>query len=334
MNHITKRSTLILVLISLLLFFSLSACSKDFASFDGGKISQEEVDKIAKEQLGQLAEQVRFVKKQAGFQLLFKQLLDKEAAGKPIETYFSTFVNKQKDMIPQLWVELYTKLNYPAEKMTPEVANRIRNELASRNMRLYRDILYLDLVKKYNVRFQESKETNKERKNFDSSKLPVLGPDKASITIVAFTDFQCPYCKQAFFTIHELIKRYPNQIRYVYADFPLDFHKQGKAAAHGFRCAGEQKKFWEYHDALFLLKSVKTNSDLDSIAKAIQLNMVEYAACMKSNKYMKTIDEYLEKGQKLGVSGTPAFFINGKSLSGALPLSEFLDHLKAEGLNP
>lgn len=325
-----QRISLFLILFSFIL--SQAACNENYATYSGGEVSQKEIDELAKDQIEQLQNQIGYIKKQAAFQILFKKLIEKEAGKDGIEKYFASYVNAQKKEIPEDWAKIYASLNMKGNGDT--VMNSARNEIASRNMRLYRDLLYLDLIKKYKVQFSEKPSFNKTAKKVPTDGLPYIGNANAPITVVAFTDFQCPYCKRAFFTVGEILSKYKKQIKYVYADFPLQFHKLGKPAAYSARCAGEQNKFWQYHDALFLIKKIESRQDLNRIARTIGLDMGKFQQCVESGKYKATVDQFILTGQKLGVSGTPAFFINGKLLSGAVPISEFIDKLQSEGLNP
>lgn len=163
------------------------------------------------------------------------------------------------------------------------------------------------------------------------SRLPdddaVIGENSAPITMVEFSDFQCPFCARFFTTtfpsLHEnYIKT--GKVKLVYRDFPLDFHPQAMPAAMASECAHEQGRFREMHDLLFnnqaeWVGNEKAVETMQGYAKKLGLSSAQFNSCMKDNKYASEIRKDIIDGSAVGVSGTPSFFINGKYLSGALP---------------
>lgn len=159
---------------------------------------------------------------------------------------------------------------------------------------------------------------------------PSKGPKNAPIQLIEFTEYQCPYCARVRPTIDELLKKYDGKIHYVMRDFPLNFHRDAKLAAQAASCAGEQKKFWEYNDILWKnQRALKINS-LKKYAQDLKLNMKAFETCLSSPKYAKEVDLDQRDGQLAGVSGTPAFFVNGIFLSGAQPLENFIAVIEDE----
>jgi protein-disulfide isomerase len=152
---------------------------------------------------------------------------------------------------------------------------------------------------------------------------PARGPDNAPITIVEFSDFQCPYCSRASATVDEVLNAYPGKIRLVFRHYPLPFHAEAPKASEASMCANEQGKFWEYHDVLFKNQQQLAVADLKNHASAIGLDAAKFAECLDSGKNASVVEKDMEAGKKVGVNGTPAFFINGIMLSGAQPIEEF-----------
>jgi protein-disulfide isomerase len=152
---------------------------------------------------------------------------------------------------------------------------------------------------------------------------PTLGPEDAPVTIVEFTDFQCPFCRRAEPTIKELRAKYGDKVRLVHRDFPLSFHRQALKAAVAAHCAGDQGRFWQYHDALFAEQSKLSDNEFKNIAKKLNLDMPKFQNCLDKDEHVDQIKRDLEAGEALGVDGTPAFFINGVSLVGAQPPDKF-----------
>ena len=162
-----------------------------------------------------------------------------------------------------------------------------------------------------------------------TGELEARGPAGAPITLIAFSDYECPYCKRAESTVEEVLKAYPDKIRYYHRDFPLDFHANARPAAMAARCANEQGKFWPYRTALFT--SAQLSADrFKEIADQTGLDRAKFDECLASNKFDAAIDKDMEDGANVGVSGTPAFFVNGRVLSGAQPLDAFKSAIDAE----
>ncbi|HEY7217390.1 MAG TPA: DsbA family protein [Candidatus Binatia bacterium] len=153
---------------------------------------------------------------------------------------------------------------------------------------------------------------------------PIRGAEKAPVTIVKFEDFQCPFCKAAQSTFKDLLKKYDGKVRLVHKDLPLrEIHPQAWQAAEAARCAGEQGKFWEYHDKLYVDSPKISADDLKSAAKEVGLNVPSFDQCLSSGKFRAAVQKDLNDGAQLGLTGTPTFFINGREMSGAQPLEAF-----------
>ncbi len=142
----------------------------------------------------------------------------------------------------------------------------------------------------------------------------IRGNPAAPVTIVEFSDFQCPYCSKLQPVLKEVLEAYPNDVKLVYKDFPLSFHKQAKNAAKASHAAGEQGKYWEMHDLVFEKYNKLTEEMFNDFAKKLELDMTKFAADYKSNKYDKQITDDINLGRKVGVSGTPTLFMNGKRM--------------------
>lgn len=159
---------------------------------------------------------------------------------------------------------------------------------------------------------------------------PSVGPANAPITIVEFSDFQCPYCKLSVPLIKEILAKYPgkfweyhDKVKVVYRDYPGPNHPHAPQAAEAAQCAGDQGKFWEYHDRLFDRQAPGTGWNFTELAKEIGLNQDAFATCLNTGRYREEVAKDLHDGFKLGVTSTPTFFINGRPLVGARPFGEF-----------
>src|SRR5215471_3061161 len=152
----------------------------------------------------------------------------------------------------------------------------------------------------------------------------VQGNPDAPVTIVEFADYQCPFCKKSEDTLKALLSKYGGGVKLAFLDFPLsEIHGQAGSAAEASRCAGEQGKFWEYHDRLFADASKLDEASLIERAQKLRLDKSTFRSCLTSGKFQQDIQANREQGVEAGVTGTPAFFINGVFLSGAQPQAEF-----------
>jgi protein-disulfide isomerase len=153
---------------------------------------------------------------------------------------------------------------------------------------------------------------------------------KAPVTIVMFSDYQCPFCKRGEDVIDQVMKTYGDKVRLVFRDFPLPMHPNARPAAEAANCANAQGKFWDYHAKLFANQSKLDESDLKTYAKDLGLDEAKFAKCLSDKPYKAAIDKDVEDGSKVGVNGTPAFFINGRMLSGAQPFEKFKEVIDDE----
>jgi protein-disulfide isomerase len=158
----------------------------------------------------------------------------------------------------------------------------------------------------------------------------VRGTDQAPVTIVEFSDFQCPFCKSAIPVLQELMRQYPGGVRWVFKNYPLDFHPDSLLAHKAALAAGEQGKFWEMHDLIFANQGTIKRDDLLQRASQLGLDMKRFGADLDGNTFQTVIDDDKAEGSRLGVTGTPTFFVNGKRMVGTRPLAEYQALVEAE----
>jgi protein-disulfide isomerase len=167
-------------------------------------------------------------------------------------------------------------------------------------------------------------------KKVDVGNAPARGPKNAPISVVLFSDFQCPFCGRVEPAISELEKAYPGKVRVAWKNYPLPFHNNAKPAAEAALAANEQGKFWEMHDILFKNQQALTAADLEKYAKEIGLDMGKFKAAIDSHKFAAQVEADTKQGAALGVQGTPAAFVNGNLVSGAQPVEAFKKIVDAE----
>lgn len=141
--------------------------------------------------------------------------------------------------------------------------------------------------------------------------------------MVEFADYECPYCRQSYASVRRVLANYGDRVRYVYRDFPLAFHPRATPAALASRCAEEQGKYWEYHENLMTVSGDLSDRDLVQRAESLGLDLARFRSCLDSKCHQGAIDASLLEGRTAGVEGTPAFYINGRFVSGAKSFDTF-----------
>jgi protein-disulfide isomerase len=152
---------------------------------------------------------------------------------------------------------------------------------------------------------------------------PARGPADAPVRIVEFSDFECPYCLRAFPTVQQILSTYGDRVRFVYRHYPLPNHPNAIPAAEASACAHEQDKFWPYHDRLFASPGKLSAADLKAHANELGLDTAKFNSCVDTRKFREDVEADMRAAEAAGVSGTPAFFVNGRPLSGAQPFEAF-----------
>jgi protein-disulfide isomerase len=163
---------------------------------------------------------------------------------------------------------------------------------------------------------------------------PSVGPTAAPITIVEFSDFQCPFCKLSAGVLKEVLRAYGDKVRLVYRDYPAPNHIHAGKAAEAAQCAAAQGKFWAYHDLLFEYQQAAGSGwDFIQLAQQVSINLTEFTRCLDTHQYALEVENDLRDALSLGVRSTPTFFVNGRPLIGARSFDEFkqlIDRVLAE----
>jgi protein-disulfide isomerase len=301
------------------------------AEVEGLPITRGELDQRVKNRLARLRQEEYEIRHQGLEELIWDQLLEKEAKSRGISTgeLLKDEVDRQvKGPAPAEVEALYAQNRARFSGRTKEQALAdIEKALRDRDLGLRREAFQAQLRAKAKVRVH----LEAPRQEMPTSaSAPVLGPPGAPVTIVEFTDYQCPYCHKAQSTIDKVLNRYAGKVQLVHRDFPLDGHSQAFPAARAARCAGEQGRFWDYHHNLMTLPGDLSETDLAARAASLKLNPQAFSTCLASDRYDSSIRESFEAGAKAGVTGTPAYFVNGRMLYGARPFEQFQELIDAE----
>ncbi|MCA2981856.1 MAG: thioredoxin domain-containing protein, partial [Myxococcaceae bacterium] len=303
------------------------------AKLNGKDITIKDVDELVGAQLKEL-EKKKFEARKQALEQIIVQTLVREAAtkeGKSEEEFLRANIDGK--LPPPAEAEIQktfdeNKAQMPpgstVESMRPQIVSFLQQD----QKRQVAMKLFGDLRSKAQVEVLLT-EPPAPRVTVEA-KGPSKGNATAKITIVEFSDFQCPFCSRAEPSVDEVMKTYGDKVRVVFRHFPLDFHDKAFKAAEASACAEEQGKFWEFHKTLFANQGALDVSDLKTHAKTLGLDAAKFDACLDGNKMKAKVDEDMAAGRKAGVNGTPAFFINGVLRSGAMPFDEFKKVIDAE----
>jgi protein-disulfide isomerase len=324
---------------SLLLFFAVApahageAPSTAAATLDGESISYDELDKLIGARIATLNEQIYQLQRQTVDQLINERLFAKEAVrrGLSAEGLIATEVTAKTPAVTDAEVETFYKSNESRlQTQEPNLRERIRAYLLGQNSNARRDAFLGELRAKADVKVM-LKRPAIFRVAIDTAGAPFKGPAAAPVTVVKFEDFHCPFCKEAQRTIAQLLERYPDRVKLVHKDYPIDeLHPAARAGHLAARCATEQGKFWPYHDALYTNAPKTAPEELRGYAKAAGLDVASFDQCLSAGRYAAPVQKDVDEGKRAGVSGTPAYFINGRSLVGAQPLENFVALIEEE----
>lgn len=152
---------------------------------------------------------------------------------------------------------------------------------------------------------------------------PVRGNASAPVTIIEFSDFQCPFCQRVNPTLTQIRNTYGDRVKIIFKDYPLPNHPQAPKAAEAARCAAEQNKFWEMHDAMFANQRALEVPQLKQTARSLGINGATFDSCLDSGKYAKLVQSGSELGERMGVNSTPSLYVNGRPVIGAMPFEVF-----------
>ena len=303
------------------------------AELAGNSVSIEDLDKAIGAPLAKLQEEIYQLRRQKLEILINEKLLAQEAAkrGISVPALLDQEVTNKVSLVTEQEIETFYQANKSQFKSDDSaVREQIRGHLQNRKLVLAREEFLQSLRSQTPVTVHlQAPPVFRAQVRADGG--PVKGSANAPITIVKFEDFHCPFCKRVQPTFNELLAKYDGKVKLVHRDFPLDqLHAQARGAHEASRCAEEQGKFWAYHDILYTNAPKAAPDQLKAYASEIGLDTASFEQCLKAGKYKATVQQDVEEGMRAGVTGTPAFFINGRMLSGAQPIEKFVQIIEDE----
>jgi protein-disulfide isomerase len=300
------------------------------ASVGGVTISAEELEDSAKGQLQKIRAQIYQVKKRALDGMIEDMLIEKAAKekGVSVEEYVAEHVDAKvspptDEQIEAFYNSQKGRMRAPLEQMKERISGHLMQ--TQKNEKRREMIALLKKNADVKVMLEPPRtEVSLEGLAYTS------GEEDAKIVLVEFSDYECPYSKRAQDTVHKVLEEYKGKIHYAFFDFPLGFHKHAMKAHEAARCAGEQGKYAEYSVKLFENQRNLGVEGLKQYAKDLDLDSNAFDACLEEGKTAASVKQSVAKGSSAGVSGTPAFFVNGILISGAQPYEKFQEVLDAE----
>lgn len=301
--------------------------SRVVATVDGKPITEAEVKSRAAEMFAQLEQEYRVkVHELLEAQLeeaIRDRLVDAEAAARDLSREDVLSAIETPD-VTDADVDAFYEQNKSRINGTKEaLAGQIRDYLEQTRRSAARDQFFATLETSHKV------EKTLEPLRIDvAADGPSRGSADAPVTIVVFSDFECPYCSRMRPTLDRVAETYGDRVRIVFRQYPLSFHPHALKAAEASLCADEQGKFWEMHDAMFANQKGLAVESLKEMASGVGLDAGTFGSCLDSGKYTARVESDLKAGVAAGVTGTPGTFVNGRFISGAMPfetLAEMID---------
>jgi protein-disulfide isomerase len=266
-------------------------------------------------------------------EMISRRLLEEEAKakGKTLEQWYQTeYMNSVPEPSDEEAKAFYEehKAQIPQGQSFDELKGRIKQVVRQQKLRDGMGKMLEDLKAKHKV--MVALEPPDLPRIEVEAKGPTRGPANAPVTIVEFSDFQCPYCGREYPVIERVMKEYDGKVRLVFRHYPLDFHPFAQKAAEAGACAQDQGKFWELHDKMFTNQAKLAVDDLKGYAKSLGMDAAKFDKCLDSGEKKPLVEEDTKAGSAAGVNGTPAFFINGVFINGAQPFEQIKQTIDRE----
>ena len=324
------RILILAVLASVAVIVSTAGCDKQerviLANVDGQIVYASDLEKTAGKALSEQREHLYHLQKQKLEEYVNAVILTREAKNSAlsVEALLDREVYSKIMPVTDDEIEVFYKSNKSRIGMDlNEAREQIRGFLRTEKIEAQK-ALYLKFLRSNSNIETYLQAPPPFRAEVSTTGAPSKGSEYAPVTIVKFEDYQCPFCKQVQPIVMKLLLQYKGKIRLVHKDLPLDsIHPQARHAAEAARCAGEQGKFWSYHDILYANSPNIGQENLKTYAKEVSLDINAFDRCLGSGKFKTVVQRDLIDGAQLGITGTPTFFINGREISGNQPLRAF-----------
>jgi protein-disulfide isomerase len=300
------------------------------ASVNGVPITQKQVDESIAPRIYPLQQQLYAMRKAALDNLIVSRLLEVEATGRgvPVDELRRQLTHGDINVTrAQVEAAFAQNASFFASMSPDEARERLRLDLENQaRMKHYRAALD-SLRKKWAVKVNFAPPGFVSE--LDDGVSPVKGSSKPAVTIVEFSDFECPYCNAVQRTLKQVLENYGSDVRLVFKHLPLEGHRNSLPAARAAYCAAEQDRFWQFHDVLFGAKELSP-AVFTQIANDLGLGVAKFQACLDSEESRAAIVKDLETARLFRIESTPSFIVNGKLIQGALSFADFQKIIEQE----
>jgi protein-disulfide isomerase len=306
--------------------------STPVAVVDGQAITTKELEDALGTSLTKLEQDLYNLKRDRLEGMIGERLMRREAEKRGIEVQklIELEITSKITPVTNEEVEAFYEANKARLPTEPDIKSQIGQYLANQRMQTRAQAFIGELRQAAKVDISLVAPPVR-RAAVDIDGAPIRGNEKAPVTVVEFSDFHCPFCKRVQPTLLELLSRYPDKVRIVYMDMPIDsLHPQARRASEAARCARDQGKFWEYHDKIYAGGPDSSQDYLKKLASDVGLDVAAFEQCLASGKHKDGIQSHLQQASQLGLTGTPAFFVNGRPLQGAQPVEAFTQVIDEE----
>jgi len=312
-----------------LLGLPLLASAEPVAVVAGTPISREDLEKHVKPKLVEI-ENERYEALSEGLdEMISEQLIEKEAKSRNVTTeqlvateVIAKVPQPTDAEIQKLYDENKAQLQgQTLEQVKPRIVEFLKQQKGAERQEAF--------ITELKGKYKTTVALKPPKVDVSTAGRPARGPEAAPVTIIEFSDYECPFCKRAEPTVKKVLDTYGDKVRLVYRNYPLEFHATARPAAEASACAAAQGKFWEYHDKLFASSDL-TDAKLKSLAGELGLDQAKFDECFDKKQFKADIDKDMADASSVGVSGTPAFFINGRMISGAQPFEKFKEIIDDE----
>lgn len=311
---ILKISAAVLVSGMMLFTSANTVFAKSIYSVNGKSVDEKNLPDGLKQKFFEIESEAYQKKKAAAYDQLFNDHVAAETkkTGKSEEEVINKLLGVKDPTEKELkdWYEQNkARIPYPFEQIKDQITRFMKSEKAGAKRNEFVEKLAKD--KKFTLSIDEPKAPSL---TINSKGYPVKGKTGAKVKIVEFADYYCPHCKHAFEDFKKIMKKYSSKIELTFMDFPI----KGEAShqiARGAFCAGKQGKFWEFHDKAFENQNSLSDKSPEAFAKLLSLDEAKFKTCLSSSEAKKHVDNSAAEGRRIGISGTPSIYVNGKKLT-------------------
>lgn len=332
-----------LVILSLVMLVSTVACGQQPAAKAEGEdsdiaarygdqvVTNAELEEMVSAKVIALRQQEYDIKRQQLEQTVYERLVEQAGAAEGMSSsdYLKQHVTDKageptEEEIEKVFAQYRSRLNPDEAKAREQVVGYLKQQQTASLSAALKDRLFHEAgvqILLDPIRFEPVvNEFNPARG----------GGEDAPVTIIEYTDFQCPFCSRVQPTLNEILETYGDSVRHVFKQLPLPMHPQARLGAEAALCAGDQGKFWEMHDWLFTNKNSINREAMTEQATVLEMDTEVFGTCLDEKKHDAQISEDMKEANGFGITGTPGFLINGRALRGAVPMDQFVQIINEE----